>query len=153
MGVAATGGDQGGAKMVDMHSATICPLECSSLIYRRKDGQDLLHRMIEAFHCHLLTWFASQLMQPTIDRSFFLHFAKKKIPTYFLGAYQIFAFLALHWRALSVPYTLDALSPHLTGRQPIQSELLSTVRWRASLVTLSSSPSSSISPSQLPLHL
>ena len=77
VGVAATGGDQGGAKMVDMHSATICPLECLN-------GQDLLHRMIEAFHCHLLTWFASQLMQPTIDRSFFLNFAKKWSPPIFL---------------------------------------------------------------------
>ena len=78
--------------MVDMHSATICPLECSSLIYRRKDGQDLLHRMIEAFHCHLLTWFASQLMQPTIDRSFFLHFAKKD-PHLFSWCLPDFCFL------------------------------------------------------------
>ena len=80
--------------------------------------------------------------------------------TYFLGTLQMLAFLALHWHVLSVPYTLDGLSPHFTGR-PIQSELLSSAgRWRAaSLVTPSSSPPSSSSPSssssssQLPRHL
>ena len=118
--------------MVNIQIATICPLGCkSSLIFKRKDGEDFVHRMIEAFPYHLLTWFASQLMPPTITVSFCI--VQKKIPTYFLGAYQMFAFLALDWRALSVPYTLDPLSPFdWPPTRPIQSELLSTLRWRAS---------------------
>ena len=128
-------------------------------IFRRKDGEDLLHCTIEPPPSSLSFVDFSPFLTSAANHYYVQHLSAFCKNVYFLGASQMSAFLALHWHVLSVPSTLDGLSPHFT-RRPIQSELLcSAARWRAaSLVTPSSSspsssPSSSSSSSQLPRHL
>ena len=166
VGVAATE-DQGGTTEEENGGEWKCRLPLALLTFWMHIGYSgrmgkiysIAHWRTPPYHLltlvHINTSAVNQYVHCTFN-SIFLHLQKV---TSFLGAQQMFAFLALHWHVLSVPSTLDGLSHHFSGR-PIQSELLSSAeRWRAaSLVTPSSSPSCSrssfsSSPSQPPLHL
>ena len=146
-------GDQGGTTGGGETSRFLPLLDAFSSRSKRKDGEALLH-LSTAPHSLSFDYFKliPRLQMPSIMDSVIFCICKRtntNLPSSKKMANWRFAFLApaCFVRPLYFEWSL------LTG-QPIQSRASLPQRWRAFLVTLSSSPSSSISHSQVsPSHI
>ena len=145
-------GDQGGTTGGGETSRFLPLLDAFSCRSKRKDGEALLH-LSTAPHSLSFDYLALTSSLNAINHgfSYFLHLQKTNtnLPSSKKMANWRFAFLAsaCFVRPLYFEWSLHA-------GQPIQSRASLPQRWRAFLVTLSSSPSSSISHSQVsPSHI